>query len=581
MRPLDPRLLRTASTARRWVLLAAALQVLVAALVVGQALLLADALAAVVADRAPAASVLPSVYALGVVVMARALVAWVQERYAHRAATRVVAQLRDAVLSHLAQAGVAALHGDRGPALTTLVTRGLDALDGYLVRYLPQLLATAILTPALLGVVLVHDRLSAVLMALTLPMIPLFMALVGWSTQRFANARLARMQQLGAQLLDLVAGLPTLRALGRASQQSQRVRAVGQAYRHATRRVLQQAFLSGLVLEMFTTLSTALVAVGIGFRLLGGDLDLRTALVVLILAPEVYLPLRRVGTHFHASTDGLAAAAQAFAVLDEPVRPPVVGPRLGTVAALRLEAVSVAQDGRAVRAPSGLDAVAVAGRITALVGHNGVGKSTALALALGLRSPTQGRVLLRTRAPEAAEIDLADVDRQQWQQQVAWAPQRPVLVPGTLADNARLVAPDATDDELDAAAARVGFLPVVQALPRGWRTAVGSGGVGLSAGQRQRLALTRVFLRIDRGAHVVVLDEPTAHLDLDSEAVILRTLRELADDGALVLVVAHRPSLQAIADAVVVVQASTASDADRPTAARRSQIPDPLVVVTP
>lgn len=567
VRPLDPRLLRHAAGARHWVAAAAGLQVLVAALVVAQALLLADALAGVVAAGRPASSVRGPAATLALVVGGRALVAWAQQRYATRAATTVIAQLRAAVLTHLADAGPAALDGPAGAATTTLLTRGLDALDGYLVRYLPQLLATALVTPALVAVVLVQDPASAALMALTLPLVPVLMALVGWSTQRLAGERLRRMEQLGAQLLDLVAGLTTLRALGRAGRQVERVRAVGQAYRASTMAVLRQAFLSGLVLEVFTTLSVAVVAVGVGLRLLGGTLDLRTALVVLVLAPEVYLPLRLVGQYFHASTDGLAAAGEAFAVLDSPTRPgptpgsptpgsptPGLAALTGPVTAVRWDDVSVVHAGRVVAAPAGLRAQARAGRVTALVGANGAGKSTAVALALGLRAPTRGRVLLTTaEGGSLVERDLREVDRDSWQRQVAWAPQRPAIVAGTLADNLRLVAPDATEAELDAAAARVGLLEVVAGRPGGWSATVGTGGVGLSAGQRQRLALARVLLRVARGAGVVVLDEPTAHLDPRTEDVVLRTVRELADAGALVLVVAHRTALRAVADDVAVV----------------------------
>lgn len=549
MRPLDPRLLRHARAARRWVALAAALQVAGAGLLVVQAFLLAGALAAVVTTGTLPPDLAADAAALAAVVTARAALSAAQERFAHRAATDVVAELRGAVLDHLAAAGPAAVAG-RGPELTTLVARGLDALDGYLVRYLPQLLATAVVTPALLAVVVTQDLLSAVLMAVTLPLVPLLMALVGWTTQSLARRRIARMQQLGSQLLDLVTGLPTLRALGRERGQAARVRAVGEAYRRSTSTVLRQAFLSGLVLELFTTLAVALVAVGIGLRLVGGDLDLRTGLVVLVLAPEVYLPLRMVGQHFHASSDGLAAAAQALDVLDQPA-----GRREGSaapqVAAVRWEGVDVVHPGRDVAAPAGLTAEVALGRVTALVGASGAGKSSAVDVLLGLRAPDAGRVVLVDVT--GAAHDLADVDRGAWQRQVAWVPQRPVVVPGTLADNVRVVVPDATDAELERAAAPAGLHAVLADVPNGWSTPVGSGGLGLSAGQRQRLALARAFVRVGRGAHLVVLDEPTAHLDAATEQVLLDAVARLRDAGCGVLLVAHRPALVAIADDVVEV----------------------------
>jgi ATP-binding cassette subfamily C protein CydD len=289
-------------------------------------------------------------------------------------------------------------------------------------------------------------------------------------------------------------------------------------------------------------------------------MDLQTGLAVLILAPEVYLPLRMVGQHFHASSDGIAAASQAFSALELQPRPqPEAARPLSRVTGVRFENLSLRHEGRDVEAPHGLDDAASEGRLTALVGANGAGKSTAVAALLGLRIPSSGRVVLLT---EAGEVDVAEVDRRAWHRQVAWAPQRPVLVPGTVAENLRVVAPHATTEELESAARRVGLDDVVADLPAGWDTRIGGGGVGLSAGQRQRLALTRVLLRVadpTASAHVIVLDEPTAHLDPDTEQVVLRTLRELADGGALVLVVAHRASLASAADDVIVVQARLTS----------------------
>ncbi|HEX2808127.1 MAG TPA: ABC transporter transmembrane domain-containing protein, partial [Kineosporiaceae bacterium] len=313
-RPLDPRLLREARAARSYVVLTAALGLVTAALVVVQALLLARVIAGAAMDGEGMATLTAPLLALVAVVAGRAVTSWAQERYGHRAATAVIAQLRARVVEHMTAIGPQALDGDRGPAVATLTTRGLDALDGYLVRYLPQLLMAATVTPAVLAVVWWHDLIAAVTMLITIPLIPLFMALVGMSTQAAADRRLRTMQRLGGQVLDLVAGLPTLRALGRERGQAIRVREAGEIYRRATMRTLRQAFLSALVLESLTTLSVALVAVGIGLRLVYSGIDLRTGLAVLVLAPEVFLPLRMVGVHYHASVDGVAAATEAFAV---------------------------------------------------------------------------------------------------------------------------------------------------------------------------------------------------------------------------------------------------------------------------
>ncbi|HEY6798904.1 MAG TPA: thiol reductant ABC exporter subunit CydD [Kineosporiaceae bacterium] len=548
-RPLDPRLLHHARAARGYVVLTAGLGLVTAGLVAAQALLLARIIAGAVSDgERPAALTAPLVW-LAAVVAGRATVAWTQERFAHRAATTVVAQLRGQVLAHVGALGPSGLDGDRGPAITTLTTRGLDALDGYLVRYLPQLLTAATVTPALLAVVWWHDSLAGVTILVTLPLVPLFMVLVGRSTQAAADRRLRTLQRLGGQVLDLVAGLPTLRALGRERGQAVLVRRSGDAYRRATMRTLRQAFLSALVLETLTTVSVALVAVGIGLRLVYSELDLRTGLAVLVLAPEVFLPLRMVGVHYHASVDGVAAATAAFAVLDRTA--PVPGsrpcPDLRT-SVIRLEGVGVRHPGRDRATPSGLDVAVRPGHVVALTGPSGTGKSTAVQVLLGLRRPDAGRVTVT--AADGSRHDLADLDPAGWFRQLTWVAQRPLLVPGTLADNLRLAAPGATDPELAAAARAGGLEPVIAALPQGWATRIGSGGHGLSAGQRQRLALARALVR---PAAVVVLDEPTAHLDAGTEQLVLDAVRDLRGRGTGVVLVAHRPALLALADEVVQV----------------------------
>jgi ATP-binding cassette subfamily C protein CydD len=554
--------LRHARAARGYVVLTAAFGLATAALVVAQALLLARVIAGAAVDGEGLATLTAPTGWLAAVVAGRSATAWAQERYGHRSATTVIAQLRARVLAHVAAQGPAGLDGDRGPALATLVTRGLDALDGYLVRYLPQLLTAATVTPTVLAVIWWHDLVAGITVLITLPLVPLFMALVGWSTQAAADRRLRTMSRLGGQVLDLVAGIPTLRALGRERGQAIRVREVSAAYRRATMRTLRQAFLSALVLETLTTLSVALVAVGIGLRLVYGDLDLRTGLTVLVLAPEVYLPLRMVGVHYHASVDGLAAASEAFAVLERPLpaRGTIVCPDLAT-ATVRLEGVDVVHPGRDRATPHRLDATVLPGRVLALVGPSGAGKSSATSVLLGLRRPDAGRVTVT--GADGTRLDLADLDPATWWAQVAWVPQRPLLVPGTLADNLRPAAPDESpgaasvdgpdadlDADLDAVARAAGLDTLVSELADGWDTRIGQGGHGLSAGQRQRLAVARALLR---PARLVVLDEPTAHLDSSTEQIVHDAVRALRAAGRAVVLVAHRPALVALADEVVVV----------------------------
>jgi ATP-binding cassette subfamily C protein CydD len=549
VKPLDPRLLRYARSARWYLGLTVGLGILGTAFVVAQALLLAHALASVVHDGARLSDVTGPLAALAVVVAARAAATGVQERYAHRAATRAIGELREQVVARAAALGPRWLAEGAGPGVVTLATRGIDALEPYFVRYLPQLVLTATLTPATLVVVLGLDWVSAAIIAGTIPLIPVFMILVGQLTQGRSERGLRVMQRLGSQVLDLLAGLATLRALGRERGPAARVRELGEAHRAATMGTLRIAFLSGMVLELLTTLSVALVAVGIGLRLVAGDIDLVTGLAVLVLAPEVYLPLRQVGAHFHASTDGVAAATQVFAVLDTPVpaRGTVPAPDLRTTT-VRLRGVGVRAPGREVHAPAGLDLDVVPGRVVALTGPSGAGKTTTVAVLLGLLRPDAGSVTLVD--PARGETDLADVDLDSFWRQVAWLPQRPVLEPGTLADVVTGGADAVSASARDAAAALTGLDLVVASLPDGWSTPLGRGGVGLSVGQRQRAALTRAVLS---PAPLVVLDEPTAHLDAAGERVVLDTVRALRDAGRTVLLVAHRASLVALADDVVEV----------------------------
>ncbi|GAA3638971.1 hypothetical protein GCM10022223_67490 [Kineosporia mesophila] len=538
MRPLDPRLLRQARAARLYVGLTTGLGVATTALLVVQSLLLAHIVAGVATDGLSFTDVRPQVVGLGIVLALRAVLAGVQERFGHRAATAVVRQLRERLIGHAVRTPEAA-----GADLALLATRGLDALDGYLTRYLPQLLLASTLTPAVLVVVGWEDRLAGLTILLTLPLIPFFMALIGMATQDASDRSLLSLQRLGTQVLDLIAGLPTLRALGTAGAQRERVRAAGDAHRRATMKTLRTAFLSALALEILVTLSVALVAVGIGLRLVHGTLDLQTGLAVLLLAPEVYAPLRAVGTQFHASQDGLAAAQQAFDVLERPVagRGTTPAPDL-TRATLLFDGVTVQHPGVPVATPGNLTASVRPGEVVALTGPSGCGKSSAVAVLLGLREPTSGAVRL------PGSLKLADVEPESWWNQIAWCPQHPVIVPGTLDENVRLLCPSATDAQVARAAAVTGLEDVVRTVPGGWHSRVGQGGTGLSAGQRQRLALTRLLLS---EAPLVVLDEPTAHLDAGSEQAVLALLRELRSRGRTVVMVAHRPALVAAADRTI------------------------------
>ncbi|WP_181784517.1 thiol reductant ABC exporter subunit CydD, partial [Pseudonocardia pini] len=412
-------------------------------------------------------------------------------------------------------------------ALVTLATRGLDALDDYFARYLPQLVLAVLVPVAVLVVVAGADWVSALVIAVTLPLIPLFMALVGMHTQARTARQWALLEKLGGHFLDVVEGLPTLALFRRAKAEAALVRKVTDQHREATMGTLRVAFLSAFVLEVLATLAVALVAVEVGFRLLYGRLDLETALLVLILAPEAYLPLREVGARFHASMEGIAAAEKVFAVLDERTGTPA-----GTLPAPRgdieLHGVTVRYPERTALAD--LDLTLPAGATTVVTGPSGAGKSTLLGLLLRFTEPTAGRVTV-------GGVDLADVDPEAWRRTLAWVPQDPHLFAESLADNIRLGEPTASLDDVRRAASLAELDAVVAALPEGYATLLGERGMRLSAGERQRVALARAFLR---DAPVVLLDEPTAHLDPDNAAAVRRAVTRLVT-GRTAVIVTHDP----------------------------------------
>ncbi len=547
MRPLDPRLVRTVAPVRRHLAVTVLCAVATTGLVLAQAGLLAGTIAGA-GSGAGADAVWAGVAGVAAVAVARALLAHGAEVAALRSAATVQSDLRRRLVRHAA----AAPGADAGE-IVTLATRGLDALEDYVARFLPQLVLAVVVPVAVLVVVARADWLSAVVIGTTLPLIPLFMALVGWHTQARTRRQWALLERLGGHFLDVVQGLPTLALFRRSAAVADQVRRVTGEHRDATLRTLRVAFLSAFVLELLATLAVALVAVQVGLRLLYGQLDLATALLVLVLAPEAYLPLREVGARFHASTEGVAAVERVFAVLDRPL--PRTG---GTVPAaprrLRVEDVTLTYPDRTEPALRHLSLDLAAGRTTLLTGPSGAGKSSLLALLLRFADPTSGRI-------EVDGTDLADLDAAAWRRLIAWVPQQPHLLDTTVAENIRLGSGWAGDGPADDAAVEraaraAGVHDVVARLPEGYATRLGERGLRLSSGERQRLALARAFLRRAAGAPVVLLDEPTAHLDAatadDVRAAAARLLGPVDGHGpALGVVVAHDAGWEALADDVV------------------------------
>ncbi|KUN24363.1 ABC transporter [Streptomyces antibioticus] len=538
MKPIDPRLLRYARATRLFMGAVVGLGVVGAALVIAQAMLIAEVVVGAFQHGMSAAELRTPLLLLVAVAGGRALVSWLTELAAHRASAAVKSELRGRLLERAGALGPGWLSGQRTGSLVALATRGVDALDDYFSRYLPQLGLAVVVPVAVLARVVTEDWVSAAIIVGTLPLIPIFMVLIGWATQSQMDRQWQLLSRLSGHFLDVVAGLPTLKVFGRAKAQAESIKRITGEYRQATMRTLRIAFISSFALELLATLSVALVAVTIGMRLVHGEMDLYDGLVILVLAPEAYLPLRQVGAQYHAAAEGLAAAEEIFEVLETPV--PAAGTAVVPRGALTFEGVTVRYPGRSGDAVQDVSFAVEPGETVALVGPSGAGKSTLLSALLGFVRTVEGRVL-------AGGVDLADADLDQWRSQVAWVPQRPQLFAGTIAENVRLARPDADDAAVRRALADAGALEFVDALPQGADTGLGEDGAGLSAGQRQRLALARAFLA-DRP--VLLLDEPTAALDGATEAEVVAAVRRLAV-GRTVLLVVHRPALLAVADRVV------------------------------
>jgi ATP-binding cassette subfamily C protein CydCD len=535
MRPSDPRLRGALVPARVPLIGVLVSAVLGAVLVIAQAFVVAGFLVAVVTD-APAMR-----WAVAVVgvLAARALGGFVGDWSATRAAVTVGRHLRRRLVGALIAPGAPRLPA--GEAVV-LATRGVSAAEPYVTRYLPAVVLAVVLPPLTVIAMATQDLLAAGIVLATLPLIPVFGALVGMATRDRAEEQWRAMAALSGHFMDVVKGLPTLVVFRRAEAQSATIRTVTHRYRVATARTLRIAFASSAVLELVATLSVALVAVVVGVRLAAGGLDLRTSLIVLLLAPEAFWPLRRVGAEFHAAAEG-AATFEAITALPEASAPDPV-PSSGWSGPIEIRNVEVTYPGRAIPALVALSVTIPPRGMTALIGPSGCGKSTLLRTLAGLIEPSSGSVAVGGRPLDDG-----------WRARVAWLPQTPTFLSGTVAENLRLARPDATDLQLWQALEQVHLAERVRRLPEGLGAAVGEDAATLSAGERARLALARVVLA---GRPWILLDEPTAHLDTDTERVIGETLTALSRTAA-VIVVAHRPALVELADHVVELDAPARS----------------------
>ncbi|MDM7891553.1 thiol reductant ABC exporter subunit CydD [Curtobacterium caseinilyticum] len=533
MKPLDPRLLRLSRTARGSVLASAATGLVRTLATIGIAWGIATAVTlgvdAAREGRVPSA-LTPTLTLLAGAFVVRAVAAWATDDLAARAGATVKSELRATVLARAAERGPSWLAERSTSGFATTLGPGLDALDAYFGRYVPQLALTAVATPVLLVAIGLGDLTSAVVIVVAMPVIPVFMVLIGLATQALQRRQSDALARLGTAFTEAVEGLATLKVFGRARRQVGRIGTITDEYRRGTIGVLRLSFVSGFALELAASLSVALVAVSIGVRLVDGSLGLGAAMFVLVLAPEAFAPIRQVGADFHAAQDGVEASGAVLDVLDDRAPAPTADAAVddhGGPAATELVLA-----GLTVRRPDvvigPVDLRATPGTVVALAGPSGSGKSSLVAAIRGVL-PHEGAVTV----PGPAGASRAE--------RTTWSDQRPRLVRGTVAENVALHArPDERDVRRALGEAGLGVDP---GLP------VGSGGSGLSGGQAQRVAVARALYRARRArTPLVLLDEPTSALDAEAEQTVVRAVRALADDGAVVLVASHRPAVLAAAD---------------------------------
>ncbi|WP_426521113.1 thiol reductant ABC exporter subunit CydD [Diaminobutyricibacter sp. McL0618] len=543
MRPLDRRLLAYASAARATLALGAVIALAQTVCIVAFAWIVTQVIVrAIAGDGIRQLSGLLT--ALAIVIAVRGLLLWLADLTATRGGASSIGQLRAALLAAIARLGPSWLASRSTAEVTLTAGHGLDALDGYFTRYLPQLIMTAVATPLIVVVMLISDPTSGVIVIVTLPLIPLFMVLVGWATQTAQQRQWATLGRLSRAFLDVVNGLSTLKLFGRQHRQAERIRAISEEYRVRTMRVLRVSFLSGFVLELCASLSVAVVAVEVGLRLLSGDLTLGIGLFVLLLAPEAFLPVRNVGSRYHDATEGIAASEDAFAILDEDRagvadisrRMPVLDPAFarGTVV---FESVSI--DYAGIGGVREITARFEPGSLTVLAGPSGAGKSSLLAALLGFTA-YDGDIRLGGHEHPSRQRATNDF--------VSWAGQQPGLAAGTIAENVALGTDAYSEERVVTALATA----AADELAPG--TLLGVGGSGLSGGQAQRVAVARAIYRmLERDCPVLVLDEPTSALDDITEARVVEELRAVASGGRTVIVVSHRAAVIDAADAVVAV----------------------------
>ncbi|AQS58976.1 thiol reductant ABC exporter subunit CydD [Desulforamulus ferrireducens] len=541
---LDKRLLGEAKKVRFYLALTVGLGLATGLLIVWQAANLASIINDVFLLNQTLSQVWHSLLLLLAVILLRALLSWFTEVMAQRAAAQIKASLRRQLLQHLLALGPVHARGERTGELVNLLTEGIEVLDDYFAQYLPKLVLAALIPILILFFVFPIDLTSGLILLFTAPLIPFFMILIGKWADHLTKRQWVIMSRMSAHFLDVLQGLTTLKFFGRSKDQARVIARISDDFRKTTLGVLRVAFLSALVLELLSTISTALMAVTLGLRLVYDRIPFQEAFFLLLLAPEFYLPLRNLGSQFHGSMSGVNVANRIFEVLSLPLPREEGGqgvPRGGLH--LELQDVTFSYAGANQPALASCSFALLPGQVVALVGPSGAGKTTLAQLLLRFIEPERGTI-------KVGGIPLSQINAAEWRNQVAFLPQHPYLFYGTVADNILLGRPEATLAEVMEAAKLAGAHQFISELPQGYQTPVGEGGIRLSGGEAQRLAIARAFLK---NAPLLILDEATTGLDPANEQAVQEALHSLMQ-GRTVLVIAHRMSTIYQADHILVME---------------------------
>lgn len=542
----DHALFEQAKGGRGYLILAAAAGWGAGLFTILQAAVISRVITAVFLENQGLTELLPWMGGLLFVLVARSLAQMGSEMLAHQASTHIRLRLRRVLMEHILALGPGFTQGEQSGEQAAAVLQGVDELDAYFSQYLPQVALAGIIPLSVLIIAFPMDWLSALVLLLTAPLIPIFMVLIGQASAAVTRRQFTALGRMSAFLLDTIQGLTTLKLLNQSAAQTERIARVAENYRVATMRVLRVAFLSALVLELVGTLSTAVIAVQTGLRLLEGGIAFEQAFFILLLAPEFYLPLRLMGLRFHAAETGRSAAQRIFQVLAIPAPAAAHASHNLESGSIRVafEGVSFSYPDRREAALQQVAFWLHPGKVTALVGASGSGKSTIASLLMGFIRPDSGTIKVNS-------ANLSDIPLEDWRAKVAWMPQRAFLFEGTIADNLRLGSPDATTEQIERAARQAHLADFIHSLPEGYAARLGEGGLGLSGGQAQRVALARAFLA---DTPLLVVDEPTNWLDPELEDALSQSLFELSANRT-VLWIAHRLESVKRADWVVVLDA--------------------------